>query len=330
MATPGCYLMVGIVQGLIYPLINVYPLDLGATEAQQTTLMSLTSLPSCFKIVFGFLSDNLPIMGYRRKPYMVIGWMLSSLSLVLGLLLNPTTDLSSQLHTPFNTTLSDDSIENDSSNIPSRLSSSLPSAPPTMPQLFFVFFTWGMGVWLADVMGDSLVAERAKYESTSNRGTLQILCYIMRGIGFVVMTPVSSVVYSTWDYGPFWIISLTALFPLLLMPFVYALHETRYHHDLTEYDDSTMASKRSKPMPSSDSDDDTADTENIKVPLSSDSSTTQKPPPVRTPAATTRLLSTREQCQALWKTVCSRAVWQPVGFVSPIHWKREKLYGLFV
>ena len=26
--------------------------------------------------------------------------------------------------------------------------------------------------------------------------------------------------------------------------------------------------------------------------------------------------STRDQCQEIWRTVCSRAVWQPLGFVS--------------
>ena len=75
LALPSCYLMVGMVQGMIYPFLNVYPLDLGATEAQQSTIMSLKGLPSCFKIFFGLISDTLPIFGYRRKPYMLIGWV---------------------------------------------------------------------------------------------------------------------------------------------------------------------------------------------------------------------------------------------------------------
>jgi hypothetical protein len=44
-AVPVCYLLVGILQGLLSPLINVLPLDLGATEAQQTTMSSIKSLP---------------------------------------------------------------------------------------------------------------------------------------------------------------------------------------------------------------------------------------------------------------------------------------------
>jgi len=78
LAVPACYLLVGVLQGLSSPLINVFPLDLGATEAQQTTVSSIRSLPASFKLVFGFLSDNLPLAGYRRKPVRImredVGW----------------------------------------------------------------------------------------------------------------------------------------------------------------------------------------------------------------------------------------------------------------
>ena len=77
-AIPACYLLVGILQGLSGPLINVYPLDLNATEAQQTTISTLKSLPASLKLIFGFISDNFPICGYRRKSYMFIGWAISA------------------------------------------------------------------------------------------------------------------------------------------------------------------------------------------------------------------------------------------------------------
>jgi hypothetical protein len=81
-AIPACYLLVGLLQGLSGPLINVYPLDLGATEAQQVTLSSIRSLPASFKLVFGFLSDNFPIAGYRRKSYMMLGWCFAAGSML--------------------------------------------------------------------------------------------------------------------------------------------------------------------------------------------------------------------------------------------------------
>lgn len=76
--------------------MNVYPLDLGATEAQQTTISSLRGLPSSFKLLFGFISDNVLLMGYRRKSYMFLGWLISSLSMLSLIFFS---DLTSELGT---------------------------------------------------------------------------------------------------------------------------------------------------------------------------------------------------------------------------------------
>jgi hypothetical protein len=62
-AIPACYLLVGLLMGLVGPLTHVYPLDLGATEAQQTTVSVIRRLPSSFKLIFGFISDNFPLFG---------------------------------------------------------------------------------------------------------------------------------------------------------------------------------------------------------------------------------------------------------------------------
>ncbi len=62
--------------------MNVYPHFLGATEAQQITTTSIRQIPASFKLLFGFVSDNVPLFGYRRKLYMLVGWMMSSLSML--------------------------------------------------------------------------------------------------------------------------------------------------------------------------------------------------------------------------------------------------------
>jgi hypothetical protein len=56
-----------LLTGLGAPFINVYPLDLNATEAQQATVSALRGLPASLKLIFGFMSDNFPLLGYRRK-----------------------------------------------------------------------------------------------------------------------------------------------------------------------------------------------------------------------------------------------------------------------
>jgi len=210
LAVPLCYFTIGLLQGIIYPMLNVYPLDLGATEAQQTTIWFLKGFPSCFKILFGFLSDSVPIFGYRRKPYMFIGWMISIASMLVLLL---TSDLSLER------------VASGESNTGSEVVVPPVNAPSVL-SLSFIFFIWAIGVWWADVIADSLVAEKCKYETDADRGNLQVRCYALRGIGVAVMVPISSFTYNT-HYGPWYIILTSATIPLFHLPFLYHLQETR-------------------------------------------------------------------------------------------------------
>jgi hypothetical protein len=241
LAIPACYLLVGLLQGLSSPLVNVFPLDLNATQAQQTTLSSIRSLPASFKLIFGFLSDNVPIFGYRRKPYMLFGWLLASLSLFMLLLL-------SNLHvTPGNAGCFE-SADSAEETVP-------PDDAPSIAFLSLSLLGFGTGFWLADVMGDSIVAERAKLEPAESRGSIQSFCYSCRFFGLMVAAPLSTYLYST--VGPYFIILLLSVMPLTILPLIWGLDEVK------------------------------------DAPIS----------------------STKDQCHEIWKTVCSRAVWQPMGFV---------------
>ena len=235
-AIPACYLLVGILQGLSGPWINVYPLDLGATEAQQTTLSSIRSLPASFKLLFGFLSDNFPLLGYRRKSYMLVGWLLSACSMAW---LNMRSDL---------TLLKSEDAAGDMTVTP-------PEDAPEIPFLSLSILIYGTGFWLADVMGDSVVAEKAKLELPHMRGSIQSSCYSYRFFGLMCAAPLSTVLYE--HMGPQVIVKLLTILPLCILPMVYNLQEVQ-----------------------------------------------------NAPVA-----STKEQCGEIWTTVCSRAVWQPLGFV---------------
>ena len=51
------------------------------------TLMAFTFLPWSVKIIFGLISDNVPLFGSRRKSYLLIMGFLQFLSmLALGLI----------------------------------------------------------------------------------------------------------------------------------------------------------------------------------------------------------------------------------------------------
>jgi hypothetical protein len=128
-----------MITGLSRPLLNVYPLDLGATEAQQTTVAAVAMLPCTFKIIFGFMSDQLPLCGYRRKGYMWIGWTISTVIMVYLLL---TFDLNLEW-------------KDDGSVV-------IPENAPSIQQLSLSFLIFGTGFWIADVMGDSIVVREQR------------------------------------------------------------------------------------------------------------------------------------------------------------------------
>ncbi|CAK4136230.1 unnamed protein product [Aphanomyces euteiches] len=72
------YFCIGVLYGLIpalkYPIYNVY---LGMEPYQVSTYNVLVNLGWSFKVFFGMLTDCIPIFGYRRKPWMLIGWIVA-------------------------------------------------------------------------------------------------------------------------------------------------------------------------------------------------------------------------------------------------------------
>lgn len=201
-AIPASYLVVGVLQGMLRPLMNVWPLDLGATEAQQTTLAQIATLPAACKILFGFWSDNVPMAGLRRKPYMVMGWLLCFF--VMARLLH-NYDYLTTIHRhdsrPFYET-------NDK---------------PPLTFLGITFVLYGTGLWCADVMVDSVVVQKTRVEQEDCRGQLQSTCYVIRFFGLMVSATTSTYMYS--EFGPASILKILMVVPLLVLPWIVLMDE---------------------------------------------------------------------------------------------------------
>jgi Na+/melibiose symporter-like transporter len=81
LAIPLSYFCIGVaIQLLRTPLIVYFIQDLGASAAEVNVLFTVMAVPWCFKVIYGFLSDCLPISGLRRKPYFMTGWLIYILS----------------------------------------------------------------------------------------------------------------------------------------------------------------------------------------------------------------------------------------------------------
>eukprot|EP00927_Polykrikos_kofoidii_P063260 TRINITY_DN5807_c0_g1_i1.p1 TRINITY_DN5807_c0_g1~~TRINITY_DN5807_c0_g1_i1.p1 ORF type:complete len:569 (+),score=57.30 TRINITY_DN5807_c0_g1_i1:82-1788(+) len=80
----GQYLAVGFVLGALpsttYGVFNGY---LNVPAYAYSAVTNMLMLPWTGKAFFGGLTDCLPIRGYRRKPYMLAGWIMSAFFLTL-------------------------------------------------------------------------------------------------------------------------------------------------------------------------------------------------------------------------------------------------------
>ena len=173
------YLMQYFAVGLIYGGLpaTAYGFFLGylAVPAHvYATVRVILVLPWSFKFAFGLLNDTRPILGYRRKPYMVIGWTCCACMLLL-IALTP-------LPAPYwchNTT--DGAADT--------------ASPPCNPHAktqggYFatLMMLAALGYVVADVAADGLTVEFARREPAHRRGRIQTTAYMVRTVGVIVAT----------------------------------------------------------------------------------------------------------------------------------------------
>lgn len=70
----------GLLPALVYPFFKLY---LNMDGFQVSAAATVVRLPWSYKTLFGLLSDHFPIAGYRRKPYMLIGWVITIAALAV-------------------------------------------------------------------------------------------------------------------------------------------------------------------------------------------------------------------------------------------------------
>ncbi|CAM9568949.1 unnamed protein product [Hapterophycus canaliculatus] len=138
------YFCVGFAIRFLTTPLSYYTVHvLESSPAQQNIMFTLAALPWSFKLVYGFISDNFPIRGMRRKPYFVLGW----LSYVLINLYTATKE------------------------------------KPSIQLLSAWALTSSMGFMLSDVTTDAILVERSKHEPRETRGSMQAVGYTVRFVG---------------------------------------------------------------------------------------------------------------------------------------------------
>lgn len=122
-AIPLTYISTGLMYAFPQAIIEFFPRALDASDAQLNTIAVVRALPWTFKVLFGLLPDAFPIHDQRFTPYLGTGCLIASF---------------------FHVVLS------------------MASASNALGIISFTFLLFGatIGVVMADVMADALVAHR--------------------------------------------------------------------------------------------------------------------------------------------------------------------------
>ncbi|KAL3659878.1 hypothetical protein V7S43_015180 [Phytophthora oleae] len=201
------YAAVGLVYGVlpstIYPLMQVY---LNASGTQVVTASTLVVFPWSFKVFFGVLSDCFPIFGYRRRPYMVIGWTICvAMLLAMGC---------THVGQAYFTEPSDREVSPDdyTPGIEARLNRN--AANEGSIYVVLMMFA-ACGYVLADVCADGIVVELAQREPLAERGRTQSTVYATRTVAATIGQILTGVAFNGEEYGGSFDFSLS--FPQLML-----------------------------------------------------------------------------------------------------------------
>lgn len=189
-AIMSSYLTVGLVGFAANPIMYYLTKELNASPAQMSAMGSIYALPWSLKIFFGMMSDGCPVMGYRRKQYIIFGWLMFCV---------------------FNLCLSG-------------------LGRPSIDMIILFGSLSSCSLLVADVSNDALCVERSQYEPEKQKGSLQSCGYTARGLGAMCGAIAGALVYNkdSWGWGltVSQIYFIEACIPLVfVLPFTWPLIE---------------------------------------------------------------------------------------------------------
>ncbi|RLN92900.1 hypothetical protein BBJ28_00009745 [Nothophytophthora sp. Chile5] len=164
----GVGLVGGVLPGVIYPVLQGYLNAEGTIVVSATVLVQI---PWCYKMFFGILSDCFPILGYRRRPYMVLGWIFCCILLFVMAGLNVPEPYygDSAMHDIDEEDWTEEQIASINEDAPSS------AGKYVLPMMLASF-----GYLLCEVAADAMVVEYAQREPLAQRGRVQTAVYAVK------------------------------------------------------------------------------------------------------------------------------------------------------
>ncbi|KAF0689366.1 Aste57867_19192 [Aphanomyces stellatus] len=205
------YFGVGLLHGglpsLVYPLFTVY---FRMTGAQTNAASALTMIGWNIKMFVAILSDCVPLYGYRRKSWIVLGWALTLICLVV-LAAMPHGDpyiKSPDLYHAALTALDESQLNTD--------------AQARGAVIALLCGLGSMCFIVADVASDGVLVEMAQREPDHVRGRLQSLAFVVRNVAMVGSWTIVGVCLNSARFGGSfaWDISINGIFVVFAAPCV--------------------------------------------------------------------------------------------------------------
>lgn len=184
------YMCIGLVYGAfpktVYPFLGYY---LNMDGYQMSAALVLMTLPWSFKMFIGIISDSFPIRGYRRKPYIVFGWTLCLLFLIIMACI--------PVEEPFYVK---GEIQKHRDDIDARVIGNPKAASSGAKYIVLMLFA-SLGYVIAAVCCDGVVVELAQREPLNRRGYTQSMIYTVRFGTQTIATAIVGFCFNGNEYG---------------------------------------------------------------------------------------------------------------------------------
>jgi len=180
------YFVVGIVFGAVNAILQGLLFGYLNMESNFASIAcNLCNLPATFAFLYGLISDTRPIYGYRRKPYMILGWALTFIGLcALALLPMPE---------PYYCTHEDGGYE-------MHKPPCNPDAPANVIHFVILFFILVLGASIANAAASGLLVEYAKMEPEETRGSAQATMNMVQMAGMLSATILAAFGFNGKEY----------------------------------------------------------------------------------------------------------------------------------
>ncbi|ETK88729.1 hypothetical protein L915_07052 [Phytophthora nicotianae] len=163
-------LMMGALPSAVTPFLSYY---LNMEGQATTSARALLGIPWSVKVFIGILSDCFPICGFRRRPFMIIGWMLCTICLLVM--------TTFPLDKPYFPEASWRKIK-PSDYTTEEIAAINYHAPSTGGKYIVLMMLSTLGYVIADVAADGVVVEYAQREPIAIRGRTQTAIYTVRSV----------------------------------------------------------------------------------------------------------------------------------------------------